>query len=355
MLFLFYHTFYLKNISHAVKLRFQTILRLKRGELMRRGLMLFSLILLILMVIFILTETLNTGGTSKEAQLFALGYRVEDQILLKQRFSDDAIQQIIKNHIHKDRLFPYLVHPYFNLHRLNQYEKARETLQLSPFASINYTHLPIALHFTKEDDPSPLPAPFKQTPLVLVNKQFYLESDFEPTDLVYLKDINVVVPGLHERNQLKREAYIALKALFQEAERQGLSLYVLSGYRSYHRQQVIYDQLIEANDDNRMISAKPGHSEHQTGLSVDITTPAINYRLTPDFEKTPEGSFILNYAHRFGFIIRYPKDKECITGYLYEPWHLRYVGKEIAQFIHDHRLTLEEYILYYVPIPESGY
>ena len=89
--------------------------------------------------------------------------------------------------------------------------------------------------------------------------------------------------------------------------------------------------------------AKPGFSEHQCGLSADVSSKSVNLQLTIDFEHTKEGIWLFNNAHKFGFIIRYPKGKEYITGYAYEPWHIRYVGKSIATTIFNNNLTLEEW------------
>jgi D-alanyl-D-alanine carboxypeptidase len=90
-------------------------------------------------------------------------------------------------------------------------------------------------------------------------------------------------------------------------------------------------------------SAKPGQSEHQTGLAIDITCEAMNYQLDYSFGVTDEGAWVKENAHRFGFIIRYPEGKEDITGYMYEPWHLRYVGVDLAEEVYNSGLTLEEY------------
>ncbi|WP_242973039.1 M15 family metallopeptidase [Anaeromicrobium sediminis] len=91
-------------------------------------------------------------------------------------------------------------------------------------------------------------------------------------------------------------------------------------------------------------SAKPGESEHQTGLAIDVSSPAVNYRLTQSFEETKEGKWIKENAPRFGFIIRYEEGKESITGYQYEPWHLRYVGRETAKEIVNRNISFEEYL-----------
>lgn len=299
-------------------------------------------------------ESIDISETTVDeySLLQELGYSAADQETLYSRFSPVEIEHIIDFHITKDKLFPYLQHPYFNLGRFEDYESNRDRYALPHFASVNYTHTPISLLFDSNSSYIEMPAPLKNTTLVLVNKQFYLAPEDVPENLIFIGDLNLVVPGPLERNYMKQEAYDALKRFFQEAERHGHTLFVLSAYRSFMRQQNIYEELLLEDERNIMLSAKPGHSEHQTGLSVDITSPSVDYRLIPDFEHTPEGQFILNNAHKFGFIIRYPKNKEHITGYHYEPWHLRYVGIEVATFINQSGLTLEEFILYHVPLPD---
>src|SRR5690606_29752197 len=145
---------------------------------------------------------------------------------------------------------------------------------------------------------------------------------------------------------LRKEAAAALEELFKQAKADKLNLYAQSGYRSYERQKAIFasnSKRVGEEKANR-VSAHAGQSEHQTGLSMDVTSPAVGNDLVTDFENTVEGKWIKDHAHEFGFIIRYPKGKESITGYDYEPWHLRYVGKQHAEIIHQKGITLEEYL-----------
>lgn len=136
------------------------------------------------------------------------------------------------------------------------------------------------------------------------------------------------------------EAYNALDEMQTAAAQEGLILYVLSGFRDYDTQASIYNRYVsndgKANADR--YSARPGHSEHQTGLAFDLNS------LEESFADTREGKWLAANAHKYGFIIRYPKGKEHITGYMYEPWHVRYLGKDIATKVYNSGLTLEEYL-----------
>ena len=129
----------------------------------------------------------------------------------------------------------------------------------------------------------------------------------------------------------------------------------MSGFRSYERQKDVFAQNVKklGEETARRVSATPGQSEHQTGLAMDVTSPEIDFKLTTEFEKTREGKWVLENAHKYGFIIRYPKGKEAITGYDYEPWHLRYVGKEHAAYMKEHNLTLEEYLSNTKPVQSN--
>lgn len=140
---------------------------------------------------------------------------------------------------------------------------------------------------------------------------------------------------------------MALEDLFRALkEEEGLTLYAVSGYRSYTLQYEIYGGHLargrEINETN-LYSAAPGKSEHQTGLAMDVSCKSLGYRLVESFANTPEGTWLRENCWRFGFILRYQKGKEHITGYAYEPWHLRYVGVPLAYYLYTNNLTLEEY------------
>ncbi len=136
------------------------------------------------------------------------------------------------------------------------------------------------------------------------------------------------------------EASSQLWKMFAAAKTDGISLWVKSGYRSYIDQKIIYNGYV-ANDGQEnadRYSARPGHSEHQTGLAFDLNS------LSQDFGTTPEGIWLAQNCYKYGFIIRYPKEKENITGYMYEPWHVRYLGIEKATAVFESGLCLEEYL-----------
>lgn len=181
--------------------------------------------------------------------------------------------------------------------------------------------------------------------LVLVNKKNSLPSNYVPKNLV-VPNVPFSFEGYSPKKLMRQEAAGALEKLFKKAERDNIELYAVSGYRSYDYQKEIFNSYVAQKgfEKANQFSAKPGESEHQTGLTMDVTSPAVNFGLIQNFGETKEGKWLKENAPEFGFIIRYSKGKEQITGYQYEPWHLRYVGKAIAKDISNQNTTLEEYL-----------
>lgn len=179
---------------------------------------------------------------------------------------------------------------------------------------------------------------------VLVNKELSLPKEYIPEDLVVPNVIFTTIQ-FDEKKQMRSEAAKALELLFNAAKQDNLTLYGVSGYRSYDRQYEIFTNNIRKQGLQHTLqySATPGYSEHQTGLSIDVSSKSVSNRLDDSFAETPEGKWLAQNAHLFGYIIRYPQDKEDITGYSYEPWHIRYVGKALSTYLYKNNLCLEEY------------
>ena len=156
--------------------------------------------------------------------------------------------------------------------------------------------------------------------ILIVNKTYGLPEDYNPG--------------------LDSEAESAFNTLSEAAANQGLDIYLSSGFRSYETQVRIYESYVDSygKESADTFSARPGYSEHQTGLVIDVNT------IDDSFAGTPEAEWLAKHAHEYGFIIRYPKGKESITGYKYEPWHIRYLGVEKATEVYNSGLTLEEFL-----------
>ncbi|HSI68185.1 MAG TPA: D-alanyl-D-alanine carboxypeptidase family protein [Planococcus sp. (in: firmicutes)] len=180
--------------------------------------------------------------------------------------------------------------------------------------------------------PPKYPAPSTNTPgkyvngILVVNKVYALPSTYNP--------------GINSLAQKGVNAMVAA------AKSEGVYLSVISSYRSYSYQATLYNNYVKRDGQAAAdrYSARPGHSEHQTGLAFDFGGTNQAYWLKSSFEDTKEGKWLAVNAHKFGFILRYPKGKESITGYMFEPWHFRYVGSGESSKIKASGKTLEEYL-----------
>ncbi|MFS0873240.1 D-alanyl-D-alanine carboxypeptidase family protein [Paenibacillus xylanilyticus] len=179
---------------------------------------------------------------------------------------------------------------------------------------------------------------------VIVNKQRSLPEGYEPNDLVE-PNVPFSFDGPHEKRHMRKEAAEALEKLFAGAEADGIELRAVSGYRSYERQVSIYNNNVKTKGQEYTdrVSSKPGRSEHQTGLAMDVSSPSVGNALEEVFGTSKEGQWLAEHAAEYGFVIRYLEGEEDITGYVYEPWHIRYVGTDLAPDIVKSGLTLEEY------------
>ncbi|MET3942509.1 D-alanyl-D-alanine carboxypeptidase [Paenibacillus sp. PvP094] len=181
--------------------------------------------------------------------------------------------------------------------------------------------------------------------VVLVNKKRNLPSTYAPKDLV-VPNIPFSFSGSSPKKQMRKVAATAIEKLFAAAKKDGIDIKAVSGYRSYSTQKSIFERnaSIKGEAVANKTSARPGQSEHQTGLAMDISSASVGYDLQQSFGNTKEGKWLKANAHKYGFIIRYGKDQEKLTGYSYEPWHVRYVGVYIAGEITSQKLTLEQYL-----------
>ena len=177
--------------------------------------------------------------------------------------------------------------------------------------------------------------------LFLVNRDYPLTADYVPQDLV-MPDVKHVSDAV----LLRQDAAAGLEGLFTAAkDEKGFVLVAVSGYRSYSTQNAIFARKVSAvgRQQAMLLVAPPGCSEHQLGLAMDIGT-SRDHSLTFAFGKTEEGMWVAENCWRFGFIIRYRDEWTDVTGYSYEPWHLRYVGVEHARRIHESDIPFEYYI-----------
>lgn len=187
---------------------------------------------------------------------------------------------------------------------------------------------------TASADPNELASEFTDADslLIIANKKHRLPEGYVPPNL---RDVNVSTNG--NSVQLQDEAASALEQMFTAAQNEGIYLICASGYRSEEYQAELYNMYAsrDGTDAADEYSSRPGYSDHQTGLAADISDHDEATFLTTDMINTPEGQWLYQHAHEYGFILRYPEGKEAITGYEFEPWHYRYVGVENASLIYN--------------------
>lgn len=182
---------------------------------------------------------------------------------------------------------------------------------------------------------------FRSNNIFFVNTNFSLNKTFIPQSLIEINNVDYI-KRTNQTMLIDKETLSAYTKLFNASLLDNIQLTVFSAYRSYEYQESLYNK-----EDNSFVAA-PGTSEHQTGTALDISN--INTGLTIHFDETKESIWLQNNAYKYGFVQRYPKGKEHITGYPYESWHYRYVGVKIAKIIFEQNLTLEEYFYQYIII-----
>ena len=175
------------------------------------------------------------------------------------------------------------------------------------------------------------------TEKILVNKYYYVEKDYVPDNLETISS-RYALSGM----KLVDVAKDAFEDMAKDASKESLSIVAMSTYRSYDYQVDLYARYVREDGEAKAdtYAGRPGHSEHQTGLAVDVYNKEENYT---NFEKTKEYVWMQQHAHEYGFVLRFPQEKEEETGYEFESWHYRYVGVKAAKYIKEHNISFEEY------------
>ncbi len=219
--------------------------------------------------------------------------------------------------------------------RIEDYHRLEKLRSLNNYTYLETINIYYTQSFTK--------ANFPNYYLTLTNKYFKFKEI--PTSLVSIDEYKIIYPSILKTTKdgilLDKTTLHAYIKMIDELSRHYdciKNLYIFSGYRDINYQKIIYDKALD-----KSYVAYPGYSEHHTGLAIDIST--LSTGLTNHFERTEEFKILSKECFKYGFILRYEKDKVDITGYSYEPWHFRYVGVQNSLYIYKHNLTLEEYIL----------
>ena len=213
-------------------------------------------------------------------------------------------------------------------------EEERLTASVTPAPTPAITPMPA---------PTPTPGPYSDKPDIDVTSWEYRLANADNSIGEYTPELDTV-----EGQKLDKRMTDAMKDFVAAARAQGLSVYLSSGYRSYDEQNYLYQRKVSqyGEEQAKKIVAPPGTSEHQTGLACDITDKYYEFK-DSSLENTALYQWMSQHCQEYGFIVRYPKDKEDVTGIIYEPWHFRYVGKDAAEYIMDKGLCLEEFVALY--------
>lgn len=280
----------------------------------------------IILIIFGITKGINqiikTAKSPKEKNIES---KIEKRVIKTKTPTEKKLEQL--NNINKKV-------KYFNNTLIDRYiNYKKEHKELDDIQIIKDVNMNLdKKHYENTEKATNL-----DTNLVLVNKYNYLEKDYIPKKLEPISS-NYALGNM----KLVNSAKVAFESLASDAKKEKLKIIAMSTYRSYGYQVNLYNRYVKEDGEKAAdtYSGRPGYSEHQTGLAVDVFNDIETYT---NFERTKEFEWMQEHAHEYGFILRFPKDKEKETGYQYESWHYRYVGKEIAKYIKENNISFEEY------------
>lgn len=271
---------------------------------------------------------------SNECKIHKLGYPIEDARALVAVLSDAQADSLIARQEHDTIAIPVIQARYFiadNFDRYLAFHKVDTT-----GATIDDIIALVNVGVDQDRESSAVPCDTSKGRLMLVNGRHYLDEHYKPDSLVAFTKTYC-----YEDQKAFSPAVSAFIAMQQECKKQtGAHLMVNSAYRSYEDQKGTFKR-----NDKRYV-AHPGFSEHQTGLAIDATS--LQHPEKWSFGKSKEGVWMRENCHKYGFILRYPEKQSHIMGYSYEPWHMRYVGVDVATQIHDEGITFDEYYAYYI-------
>ena len=257
-------------------------------------------------------------------KLIEIGYSVNDINIIYEKLNDVTL---ITNRDYNKNITNILTSDYFKLDNLERYlDYKDDNAVLNVNMNLDYEFYTHDIEIDTIDN------------LVIVNKYYKLNKDYVPETYKLSSKY-----AINERQFLTKEAKEAFEKMCDAAREEKINLYSGSGYRSYSYQNTLYNNRVKSDglEYANQTAAKAGYSEHQTGLAIDITK---NKR--PDYLDSNDIEFkwLMENAHKYGFILRYPEGKEHITGYSYEPWHFRYITVEIASILKEKNITYEEYV-----------
>ena len=276
----------------------------------------------IIEIIFCIGKLITTSNNKEE----------EKEIIVKEKKEKDK-------DINKDKRLDELENidkkiDYFNYNYIDRYINYKEN---NKELSIEQIIKNVNMNLDKTHYEDKIPAKNLNEETILVNKYYYLDENYVPNNLEKINNQYAL-----DNMKLVKEAKEAFEKLSKDALKEKLNIIAMSAYRSYSYQIDLYNRYAKSDGKEKAdtYSGRPGHSEHQTGLAVDVYNKKLPYT---SFENTKEYEWMMKNAYKYGFILRFPKDKEEETGYHFESWHYRYVGIDIATYIKENNISFEEY------------
>lgn len=306
----------------------------------KKSAIVIAAVIVLIVILTICGIKLYKYYTSDEYKLGRGGYS-EKEVSEILKFDKKYIDYATTNK-YEDDFIPLLKQKYFIWKNYDRYIKYIDKTYKNK--KVNYEKV-ISLVNVRADDKAysnTLKTDMDKGYAILVNKHYELPDKYAPKDVVEMSNW-YAYPG----NSIRKTVYKAFQEMSAKAKEDNITLIVNSSYRDYASQKKIYDEY----EDKKGLAyadkyaARPNFSEHQTGLSLDIFTPGANMN---NFENTDAFKWLSTNCYKYGFILRYPKGLEEITGYNYEAWHYRYVGKNLAKKVYDSGLTYDEYYAYYL-------
>ncbi len=298
-------------------------------------------VIIIFIALIITSICLYKHFTSNEYKLTKIGYN-EKEITTLLKSDNKILNKALENEYDK-HLISLTKEKYFMWKNYEKYKKYIKKV-LETTNEINYKDIVTKVntktnydYYTHTEKTN-----MKKNNKILVNKYYSLPEKYAPTDIVTVSNWYS-----YGTISVKSEVYEAFKNMFNAAKKENITLIINSGYRTYESQKEVYDYYKNMNGEEYAdgYAARPDFSEHQTGLSIDVITYGTAGK---DFDKTDAFKWLQKHAHEYGFILRYPKGKEEITGYAYESWHYRYLGKDLAKKVKQSGLTYDEYYAFYL-------
>ncbi len=294
------------------------------------------IVILLIITIFVTKRVLYTR--SYEYKLLEIGYLTEETKTLQDKLNNEKLDIILEKE-YNPLIVKLILEKYFifnNLDRYIDFQLINEDETLSNVVAL------VNVNRDRDYYEDINKSDYSKNYLMIVNKYHGLDESYIPSDVV-------VTSGVYSyaNNFLNQVAYDAFKKLHQDAKKEGFTILINSSYRDYKSQ----DDLWKAREDlygaekADDFAARAGHSEHQTAYAIDVSD---FYDVKDTFGNTEAFIWMSSNSYKYGYILRYPKEKENITGYLYEPWHYRYVGIDVAKKIHDEDITFDEYYAYYI-------